>query len=251
MKRYFVPGGVLPGLQGTEELKDTIHRLSAFFGANQPFSGAFFSDNLFTFGRSLGFLSDDRFVDSVEKTLEDQTERSIVWRTHILTWAAYTCLKLPGDFVECGCYCGKTAQTIAEYIRLNETDKSFYIYDVFMDPPDTHSMPEHSETLYDQVKKRLKPYTNLVVTKGSVPEVLNKVSPESIAFMHIDMNSAAAELGALEVLFDRVVKGGMIIFDDYGWSGYPEQKKAEDQFMTERGYKIVELPTGQGMMVKS
>jgi len=251
MNRYFVPGGALPGLQASDEVVNTMHKLAAAFNANHPYSGSIFSDNLFTFGRNLGFLSDKKFVDAAEKTLDGHVERSIVWRTHILTWAAHTCLKLPGDFVECGCYLGKTAEAISEYIRLDDTDKSFYIYDIFNNPPNTHGMAEHSEALYDQVKKRLKPYKNLIVTKGIVPEILHEVSPESISFMHIDMNSAPAELGALEILFDRVVKGGIIIFDDYGWSAYRAQKEAEDQFMEKKGYEIVELPTGQGMMIKS
>jgi O-methyltransferase len=68
--------------------------------------------------------------------------------------------------------------------------------------------------------------------------------------MHIDMNNAAAELGALEQLFDRVSPGGMIVFDDYGWTGYRDQKQAADTFMRDRGLSVLELPTGQGLVVK-
>jgi O-methyltransferase len=64
------------------------------------------------------------------------------------------------------------------------------------------------------------------------------------------MNSVASELAALEALFDRVVPGGLIVFDDYGWTGYIAQKKAEDAFMAARGHTILELPTGQGMVLK-
>jgi predicted O-methyltransferase YrrM len=64
------------------------------------------------------------------------------------------------------------------------------------------------------------------------------------------MNSAASELAVLNALFERVSPGGMIVFDDYGWSGYIQQKIAEDKFMTQRGYTILELPTGQGLVVK-
>lgn len=251
MKRYFSPGGCLPGLIASQEVVDGIQKLSDSFGANRADSGVYFSDNLFAFGRNLGFLSDNRFIDSVENVFQSSMEKSVIWRTHILTWAAYTCLRIPGDFVECGCYCGKTAQAIANYVRLDETDKSFFIYDVFNNPPGTHGMPNHSETLYDEVSERLKSYKQLIVTKGEVPEVLSRVSPKSISFMHIDMNSVSAELGALEVLFDRVAKGGMIVFDDYGWVPYRAQKEAEDRFMEKRGYKILELPTGQGLMLKA
>lgn len=68
--------------------------------------------------------------------------------------------------------------------------------------------------------------------------------------MHIDMNSAAPEIGALELLFDRVAPGGIVIFDDYGWLLHAKQKEAEDRFMAERGHKILELPTGQGLLIK-
>jgi hypothetical protein len=51
-------------------------------------------------------------------------------------------------------------------------------------------------------------------------------------------------------LFDRVVPGGVIVFDDYGWKLFEKQKEAEDIFMKARGYEILELPTGQGLVIK-
>src|SRR5690349_23225064 len=40
-------------------------------------------------------------------------------------------------------------------------------------------------------------WQNVVVTQGKVPEVLAEAAPDRIAFLHIDMNDAEAELGAL------------------------------------------------------
>ena len=68
------------------------------------------------------------------------------------------------------------------------------------------------------------------------------MSPQKISFIHIDINSADAEIGALEKLFDRVTPGGTIIFDDYGWLGYPEQKIAKDKYFATRCYQILEPP---------
>ena len=87
--------------------------------------------------------------------------------------------------------------------------------------------------------------------RGRVPEVLDEVSPETIAFMHIDLNSAKAERAALEALYDRLSVGGMIVFDDYGWTACVEQKVAIDEFMAERGVRVLEIPTGQGLFVKN
>ena len=43
----------------------------------------------------------------------------------------------------------------------------------------------------------------------------------------------------------------MIILDDYEWGGkFRAQKQAEDLWFQERNYRVIPLPTGQGMLVK-
>ena len=42
----------------------------------------------------------------------------------------------------------------------------------------------------------------------------------------------------------------MIVFDDFGWSSAVNQCKAELDFMRKRGHAILELPTGQGLVIK-
>ena len=98
--------------------------------------------------------------------------------------------------------------------------------------------------------RKFRDVPNVRVIRGIVPDCLAQESPEKIAFLHIDLNSPAAEVAALEVLFDRVVPGGCVVFDDYGWHLFRKQKIAEDAFMAARGYRILELPTGQGLVIK-
>lgn len=86
--------------------------------------------------------------------------------------------------------------------------------------------------------------------RGRVPDSLKIAAPEKIAFMHLDINNADAEIGALEALFDRMVPGAVMILDDYGWLYYREQKMAEDPWFAKKGYRVLELPTGQGMIIK-
>jgi O-methyltransferase len=83
-----------------------------------------------------------------------------------------------------------------------------------------------------------------------VPDSFAQALPERLAFLHLDMNSSKSEIAALEVLFDRLSDGGVIVFDDYGWLGYQAQQRAEDAFMQRRGHRILELPTGQGLLIK-
>ena len=75
-------------------------------------------------------------------------------------------------------------------------------------------------------------------------------APEVIAYLHIDMNSPGPERAALEVLYERISAGGVLVFDDYGWVPFRKQKETADEFINARGHTIVELPTGQGLAVK-
>ena len=161
-------------------------------------------------------------------------------------------MRMDGDFVECGSYRGTSSRIMAEYLDFASSDKSFYMYDLFDHTEDMphHSLQDHGSELFGQVKERFVDYPNVHVTQGKVPDILEEISPEKIAFLHIDMNNAEAEITALEALFDRVVPGGSIILDDYGWIYYQAQKIVEDPFFAERGYQILELPTGQGLVIK-
>jgi len=84
-----------------------------------------------------------------------------------------------------------------------------------------------------------------------LPDSFANGIPESIAYMHIDLNNAEGVLAVLDRLFDRVVSGGIVIMDDYEWSGiYRAQKKAEDPWFAERNYRVFPLPTGQRLIIK-
>lgn len=80
------------------------------------------------------------------------------------------------------------------------------------------------------------------------------VPSNTIAYLSIDMNCAYPEVKAMEFFWDKLVPGGTVIFDDYGFSanqsGFIEQKKALDSFADSRSVSILTLPTGQGVMIK-
>jgi hypothetical protein len=64
------------------------------------------------------------------------------------------------------------------------------------------------------------------------------------------MNSAQAEEQALEHLFDHVSPGGLIVLDDFGWCCNVAQMESQHEFMRKRDHAILELPTGQGLVIK-
>jgi hypothetical protein len=100
------------------------------------------------------------------------------------------------------------------------------------------------------VRAKFADYPQVRIVQGEIPAALAD-SPERISYLHIDLNQATAEVAALDVLFDRVVPAGMIILDDYEWAmAYRQQKIKEDAWFDARGYRVMPLPTGQGLVIK-
>lgn len=215
-------------------------------------SGYHFADNMFVFQRNNSMFHDEPFVQSWEKNALSQSDKAIVWRRYIKAMAGFHCSHLEGDFVECGAYQGVGAKTVLDYLGGPEFPKTFWLYDMFEHNEDmvNHAMQEHGPDLYDQVCGRFADYPNVKVLKGFLPDVLEQGSPEKIAYLHIDLNQAPAEIATLDTLFDRVVPGGMIILDDYEMFFYRKQKFAEDDWFAKRGYKVFPLPTSQGFVIK-
>ncbi len=131
--------------------------------------------------------------------------------------------------------------------------KDFWLYDLFEHEEWMlhHGMPEHGPELESRVRQKFQSYPQVKIFKGLIPDVFEGQSPEAIAYLHIDLNEAPAEIAALDALFERVVPGGIVILDDYEWSGiYRPQKLAEDPWFEARQYRVFPLPTGQGIVIK-
>jgi hypothetical protein len=235
---------------GTKDFNKFFESMQGALNQVSPW-GVFTGDNLFAFGRNLSFLDDTAFMDAFNRSAETPVEKAIIWRTYVLCWAARRALRIDGDFVECGCYKGTSARIVADYVRLGETGRRFFLYDLFEHSADMphHGMPEHSAGLYSSVASRFADLANVRVIRGRVPDSFAEGRPDRIAFLHVDMNNAEAEVAALDHLFDGVAPGAAVVFDDYGWLAYRRQKDALDGFFAARGLQVLELPTGQGLVI--
>ena len=217
-------------------------------------SGVYLSDNLFVWERNLSFLKNKRLMKAFKNNAAGKfPSNGILWRIATLTWAAENGLKIDGDFVECGCYKGISAKVVVDYVNFSEIrNKKYYLYDLFEhnESFSHHAMPEHSETLYNEVKQLFKNEKNVQITKGNLPDTLLLNCPEKISFLHLDLNNAESEIGTLEVLFDKMVSGSILILDDFGWGAYNDQSEKEIEWFANRDHTVLELPTGQGIVVK-
>jgi hypothetical protein len=261
---YGENGGDQPSAR-TRLVNDTVETMA------QDHLSVSWGDRLLTLDKSADFKKEPAFAKALETIRGshpyDQYNGSdgIAWRLNTLVWAGRLALRAGGDFVECGTFKGDMAWVVLQTIGAAHISR-FWLFDSFEGfSPSYSSADDFPESpgfldfangfyrqpgLYEYVKDRFASFPNVNIVKGFLPDSFGTAVPERIGFLHVDLNSPRAEIAVLDRLFDRVLPGGVVVFDDYGWKVYHKQKEAEDDFLGPRGYDILELPTGQGLVIK-
>ncbi|MDH5603671.1 MAG: TylF/MycF family methyltransferase [Cyclobacteriaceae bacterium] len=165
---------------------------------------------------------------------------------------------LPGHIVECGVFKGNSLFRFASFRDIVETTYSRKIigFDVFGDFPATQFNDDKkylekfisaagSKSITVEELRRVLEYKNIEnveLVKGditaTVPQYCKENAHLKIALLHLDVDIYEPAVTILENLFDKVVKGGVIMFDDYGT--FPGETKAVDDFF--KDYKVQKLP---------
>jgi O-methyltransferase len=178
------------------------------------------------------------------------------WRMYIACWAAGQVAHLGGDFVECGVYRGGLSRTVMSYIGFSKmVDRTYWLLDTFEGIPveQVDAGVQHRHRYPDswaEVSELFKAERNVRLVRGRVPDTLAQVHADRVCFVSIDMNVAMPELAAVEFFWPRLVAGGMVVIDDYGWNGHDAQQQAFDDFAWRHDRAVLALPTGQGLLVK-
>jgi len=164
---------------------------------------------------------------------------------------------LPGDFVECGVWRGGSVMLMAlTLLRLGDTSRDLWLYDTFdgmtapgADDVQTMSGRAASEILRehprepedpfwgisprDTVERNLRgtgyPFEKIHFVEGDVMNTLPASAPAGIALLRLDTDWYASTRHELEQLYPLLVRGGVLLVDDYGyWRG---ARKATDEFL--------------------
>ena len=215
-------------------------------------------------------MRDPKFVKAYARGVEAIGGTDIYawhWRVHIGLWAAQTASRLEGAFVECGVNFGFLSSAIMEYLDWNSLHRDFFLLDTFAGCDERFVSEEdraagvlqhNDENLrggfyaqgVDIVRANFAQCPRARIVQGSIPETLERVTPDKVAYLHLDMNCSPPEVAALRHFWDRLVPGAMILLDDYAFFGFGPQKRAMDDFAREHGVAICAFPTGQGLIIK-
>lgn len=227
-----------------------------------------YSGDIVSSNANTGFMSEEKFKIAYAACVNSDKGRllgvnstyDIRWRIHTLIWAAIQAEKLEGDFVDCGAGFGLFASAIFSYLDFGNSTKKYYMIDSFQGLSEKHSSVAEMQNVggyyarnnpwYDEIVQNFGKFANTKIIKGFVPDVLSDVDVEKIAFLSIDMNTTIPEKEALEFFWDKIVSGGIIIFDDYGFGGHEAQKASHDEFAKNHNLLIYTSPTGQGILIK-
>ena len=221
------------------------------------FRSTYHRDGLITL-HSAEFLRDPEFQAAYAAALHQQPGVNIQWRAHVTQWAGYHAKQLRGDFVECGVNRAFLSASVMKYVDFRSmTDRKFYLFDTFsglvpelVTEEDRAAFRNEYPDCYEFVKESFKDDRNVVLVRGPVPSTLSQVEIQGVAYLSIDMNCAAPEYDALKFFWPKMVSGGIVVLDDYGFSGHESQKRVADEFAKSVGARVLSLPTGQGLLLK-
>lgn len=171
---------------------------------------------------------------------------------------------IQGDIVECGVWKGGSMLAVAEtLVEKNEMHRELYLYDTYegMSTPTEHdvnyteekakdllSIDQNKEenvvwaysalnTVKQTMALSLYPENKIHYIKGKVEDTIPSVLPQKISLLRLDTDWYESTKHELTHLYPRLVTGGVLIIDDYGfWKG---ARKAVDEYILENKIQIL------------
>ena len=174
---------------------------------------------------------------------------------------------LEGDFFECGVLRGFSSyllRSLEDNLSLNKINK-YILIDSFeglseitkSDIPLNPNLKIHKKgdlrENFETVEINFKEYNNVFLVKGWIPDVFDQLDQNNkYKFVHLDVDLYQPTLDSLEYIYEKVVKGGVIITDDYKSPLFPGNKKAWEHYFNSKNIKNwLALPSGQAAIIKS
>ncbi len=199
-----------------------------------------------------------------------------MWRDRYLRWEAgrerfrqdlldeskqYACtrlleeaLHLDGDIAECGVYRGHTLLRIAATAARCAPDKTILGFDSFGGFPSgsvqqidvgsgrrlkrVQNKFQYAQGAVRRLNKISKLFDfNVELVPGFFENTLSQYRDRRFCFVHLDCDIYESYKTCLNELYDRIVPGGVIVFDEYNHPVWPGASRAIDEFFTDREEK--------------
>ena len=198
--------------------------------------------------------------------VDEFTMTSLERRYHLLQSVRHVVKhRIPGSIVECGVWRGGSMMLVAKtLIKCGDISRDLYLYDTFEGmPPPTKADQDHAAqsaaarleaegasktesgvwaiSSLEEVRRNMEsvgyPADKVHYVRGKVESTIPARIPEQIAILRLDTDWYESTAHELLHLYPRLVIGGPLIIDDYGyWQG---ARQAVDEFLAASADKIL------------
>jgi len=166
----------------------------------------------------------------------------------------------PGSIIECGVFKGISLVRFATFRNLlNNKSKKIVGFDIFGKFPETKFSQDQklrkkfikdagsngiSKKQLLEILRRKKINSKIELIKGNViktiPIYVKKNPRLKISFLNLDTDIYEPAVTILKYLYPKIVKGGILVLDDYGV--FPGETKAVDEYFEGKDIKINKFP---------
>jgi O-methyltransferase len=170
-----------------------------------------------------------------------------------------------GDVVECGVWRGGSSMLGAlALLARDESSRTLWLYDTFegMTPPGELDVKYDGAAASEELARQERradvvndwcvatiedvrsnmqatgyPMDRVRLVQGKVEDTIPAQTPDAIAVLRLDTDWFESTWHELIHLYPRLVPGGVLIVDDYGW--WKGAREAVDRYFTEHGVRML------------
>jgi O-methyltransferase len=163
---------------------------------------------------------------------------------------------IAGNVAEVGVFKGGTLYILS---RVFEKKVDIFGFDTFSGMPDSiipdvddHRAGDFKGTTEREVRNFIgKDFYNVKLIKGTFPNSAGSdFDKKKFSFVHIDCDIYQSVFDSCRFFYEKMKKGGIMLFDDYGFESCRGAKKAIDDFFSDQMESVIYMITGQAMVVK-
>lgn len=182
-----------------------------------------------------------------------------VYRCYELWTLVSQCRHLEGCLIEVSVWRGGTAGIIGLAALDADINAPLYLCDTFSGVPKAGSRDtlyrggEHADTnpqVVDQLMARLG-LSRARILRGVFPDQTGHlVTEDRCRFCHVDVDVYESARGVTEWVWPRLVPGGVLVFDDYGFQGCEGVTSCVHEFATGKDRLMIYNLNGHAIFVK-
>lgn len=175
-------------------------------------------------------------------------------------------LILEGCVAECGCYRGLSSFLLCSCLRRHDArfdGAGYEIYDSFCglsDPQPEDALSSDSDEIVvhslrarnfafplEEVQRALAAFPGIGYGVGWIPGAFPN-DERRYRFVHVDVDLYQPTRASLEYFWPRLVRGGVMVCDDYNWGG---ARRAVEEFSAASSSRFSVTPNNQAVFTKA